>query len=44
MRSLSPMGLENFQDDEEEGGETVRMNKPAKMRKKHFEKTVEKVE
>ena len=35
MRSLSPMGLENFQDDEE-GGETVRMNKPAKIRKSHF--------
>ena len=43
MRSLSPMGLENFEDDDE-GGETVRMNKPAKIRKKHFEQTQEKVE
>lgn len=36
------MGMENFEQEDEEGGETVRMNKPAKMRKKHFEKTLEK--
>jgi hypothetical protein len=36
------MGLENFDDDDEGGGDTVRMNKPAKMRSKLFEKTKEK--